>query len=210
MEGPSSDLAVLLTREVRWFKTGQLPAAVVQWFTADGELGEPEHRIDRYDPASAANGVGVKLRNTETLDAKFRLAYKPDLPLAPGLSGDVEDWMKVSQPQPEDRAAREKMMVRIGKDLITRTYHFEPSTNGTITIPSGCDVELASVRLNGTKAWSLCLEAFGPPAGLEHAFRSAVAMFLDETPLPDDLTFGSEESCSYPDWIARDHVITSA
>ena len=206
MEDPSSTLTVLLTREIRWFRSGPLPEPTVDWFTGGGALGEIEQRVDCYDPVPAQNGIGVKLRNTQGLDTKFRLAREPDVSVAPGLRGAVEDWLKVSQPQSDAHREQRGAFVAVDKSLMTRTYHFEPADNGHHLVPTGCDIELAALAIDGLSAWSVCVEAFGAPSQLEHAFRTGISWWLNETPLPESLEFRTEDSSSYPAWLARHRV----
>ena len=46
---------LLVTREIRWFHRGAVPAAVLDWFTTVPGAYEFEMRTDHYDLAAAGN-----------------------------------------------------------------------------------------------------------------------------------------------------------
>ncbi len=191
--GHSVDLAVLVTREVRWFFDGPLPDAVLSWFsTADTTA---ELRTDWYDLRSALNGVGRKRRNGTSFDTKFRLESLEDPDLGTSLNGTAEDWVKISEPiATSSETIDDPLPIR--KKLHTRRFVFQldPRVGG--------DAELADLDFGSSKAWSLCIETFGDPAERGTAFDQTVARFLAETPIPDSLRFETADCASYPEWLS--------
>ncbi len=191
---PPFDAAV--TREVRWIRGGPIPASVVDWFTvASANIGR-EERTDWYDTDFAHDGVGMKRRGTETIDAKIRVMATGAVDLAPGMSGSVEDWLKTSTPVSDSSDDRGHHHLEVAKSIVTRCY---PSPGPQ----AGCEAELVSIVVGEHVAWSLCFETFGRPEDRFEAFDSGVRLFLADTPLPDGLTFTADKSRGYPDWISR-------
>lgn len=187
--GPST---ALMTREVRWFYDGPLPLSVLDWFTTPSH--HAEQRVDYYDLASARNGIGRKHRDSTTFDTKFRVDLFPSTPLAPGVTGQVEDWMKISEPLGESPEHAITEPFPVGKQLITRRIPWVDD--------SGCEAELAGIAAGGIRAWSLCFETFGAPERREEALAVGVQL-LKETPQPNGVVFNQEASLSYPDWLAQ-------
>jgi hypothetical protein len=166
--GPS----VLLTREVRWFIDGRLPGPVLDWFTDGTEFGV-ERRIDHYDLDAARRNIGIKRRSTTSMDSKFRVLLLENVALGRGLSGHVEDWMKISEP--------------LGNGVSTDVTH---------------PVEMVSIDAGPVQAWSLCFESYGPPDQRGRAFRAGIDRLLAETPLPSGRSLGPESCHGYPEWIS--------
>jgi hypothetical protein len=193
---------VMVTREVRWFRHGAVPAHVLAWFSASGAVGAREERLDWYDPDAARAGLGVKDRDELSHDEKRRLTAQPGVELAPGLVGCVEDWVKTSKPIGRSAGRSERCHLPVHKVIITRRYEAEPETGRPWT-EAGCEVELASITVGAREAWTLCFETFGPSHRVAEALRVGVDGLLRETPLPDDITFSGDESCGYPEWLSR-------
>jgi len=193
--GQLSSSTAILTREVRWFHTGRLPPPIQQAFDPPG-VSVVEYRIDLYDLASARNGVGRKHRARSTLDTKFRLDVFTGVALTPGVSGQVEDWMKISEPLVGLPGEGLADPFPVAKRLQTRRFLL-PGTD------SGCEVELVDVETGGTHSWSLCFETFGAPEAREQAFEFATGQFFAEIQLPPEIAFDHNSSLSYPDWINR-------
>lgn len=197
---------ILVTREVRWFHSGPIPASVLEWFTDSGRLGVHERRTDRYDLASARDGIGVKQRSSESVDMKRSVSQEAGIELAPGLVGCVEDWVKVSRLLDDATATTDERCVSITKDITTRRYILDEATIER-GVEIGCEVELADINSGGRRAWTLCFETIGPAHTRQSALLAGIEGLLEETPLPDDLSFTTEESCGYPAWIAEFEVI---
>ncbi|MEN8234392.1 MAG: hypothetical protein ABFR89_05660 [Actinomycetota bacterium] len=191
---------ILLTREVRWFRRGSIPSEVVDWFTASGTIGTHEQRLDRYDSTATHDGVGSKQRYTQSYDEKRRLAFEPDVDLAPGLVGCVEAWLKTSTPINRSAEPPPTYDLPVHKDIITRRYLVESSSTDHAGA-TGCEAELTAVTVGDRQAWTLCFETFGPSHQAADALRAGIEGLLADTPLPDGLAFAGHESCGYPVWL---------
>lgn len=199
--GHSSPISALVTREVRWFRNGPLPAEVLAWFGESATL-RTEWRVDLYDVRAAQDGIGRKQRDTSTIDSKVRVGTAESVSLAPGLIGRVEDWLKISRPLGSVTTGISEPL-EIRKRLHTRTFTLEASA------AAGCEVELAEIRTRLIQAWSLCFETFGRPEHREEALRAGVAQFVMDSPLSGGFEFTDESCLAYPDWITRHTLETS-
>lgn len=193
-----STLDVIVTREVRWFVSGPLPSGVRDWFTeASAGIGR-ERRVDWYDVDFARDGVGVKRRNSEAIEAKFLVSRTGIDDLAPRMAGDVEDWLKVITPRDGEVGTPAVCHFAVEKDIITRRYA-APAPDAA---EAGCEIELAAITAGSETAWTLCFETFGNPELRGGAFEAGLSGFLADTPLPDHLSFTSDASSGYPAWVS--------
>lgn len=147
--------------EVRWFRSGEIPAPVAAWFDALGEPVETEARADRY-LAPASDALGVKLRQG-SIEAKRRdqTLHRLD---AGRCRATVEAWTKWSFPLADaddlPHGLPEAGWVEVGKQR--RQRHAD-----------ACALELSRLTIWDEVWWSVCLEATGPdaPAALMEAAR---------------------------------------
>jgi hypothetical protein len=198
-KGDGTDPTVTVTREVRWFRGGAVPRAILEWFT-DGVRVHRERRRDRYDPMTANLGIGLKYRGEADFDAKYLMSPESVEQLADGVVGRVGDWVKVSRPVSGSKLIREEL-ITVHKSLRTRVYMFE--VDG---VAAGCEVELGDLTTSSGPAWSLCLETIGPAEHRHAALRFGVDRFLAETPLPSRLAFTVADSCAYPQWLTQRRI----
>jgi len=199
MTGPGRE--VLLTREVRWFFDGSLPADVESWFTAGSTRSVRKSRSDVYDLAPARRGIGVKHRDGTRLDAKRKIAELGVVRLRPGVEGRVDDWEKTAQSGLT--VGPERLVV--SKEIITLRFAAEsPPDRG----PAGCEVELASISVGSARSWSLCFETFGDPVLRGEALEAGLEGLLGEGPLPEGLELRSERSCGYPEWLTTQNPVS--
>jgi len=191
----------LLTREVRWFFDGSLPADVKSWFTAGSTRGVRKSRSDVYDLAPARRGIGVKQRDGVRLDAKHKVAELGVVRLRPGVEGRVDDWEKTVQSGLT--VGPERLVV--SKEIITLRFEAEsPPDRGS----AGCEVELASISIGSARSWSLCFETFGDPALRGEALEAGLDGLVGEGPLPEGLELRSERSCGYPEWLTTQDPVS--
>jgi hypothetical protein len=168
---------------------------MLDWFTSTPSHFT-EHRTDRYDMAAARDGVGRKKRDTNSLDSKYQILGAQFVPLAPGLTGDVEDWLKISRPLADSETGSRPDWIDVHKRLYTRRFLLD----GDLEV--GCEVELAEIEVAGQRAWSLCFETFGSPALRERALRAGIDQFMESTPTPDGVEFDHESCHNYPKWLS--------
>lgn len=201
-------MSVLLTREVRWFFDGYIPPRVGDWFTADGNWGDHERRVDYYDLEMARVGVGAKYRNVGSLDTKHLLSYRDDVELGGGVRGRIEDWVKVSAFVPTPSTAPRSRFVAVHKSMVTRRRQIVSSADDVHAMAAGYGIELVSIRSGGVRAWSICLETFGAAEHCAEAFRSGIAELLHDVPDPASLKLTGEQSFGYPAWITLSEAAT--
>lgn len=186
----------IVTKEVRWFFDGPLPLDVKMWFTAFSTRGERESRTDVYDRMEAGRGVGVKRRNGASVDAKHRVAHTDAVELRAGVSGRVEEWEKTSR----SGLVVGRDQVVVSKEITTRL--FDLGSSG-LDVPTGCEAELASLRVGSLRAWSLCFETYGDPDHRDEALLCGIVGLFGEGSLPDVLRLEQGSSFGYPEWISR-------
>lgn len=184
-------------REVRWFRAGPTPEAVLNWFTSATAKVEREQRTDWYDADFTHDGVGVKRRGASTIETKVRVTATSGVDLAPGMTGNVEDWIKTSAPDSDSADDRGHHHLAVSKDIVSR----RSAGPGGAFSGAGCEAELVGLTVGGHIAWSLCFETFGRPEDRFAAFDAGIRRFLADTPLPDGVAFAADESRGYPAWI---------
>ena len=186
----------ILTREVRWFFDGPCPSEILEWFHARfGDMVIEEHRVDEYHVAALNQGIGRKRRSGSDIDVKHLQTREVGVELSDGVSGTVEDWVKVELAG--DDEFENALHVTVDKRIVSVQLDVPDSGGG-----AGCDIELADVLVEGMQAWSLCLETYGDeamrPAALDYGVSS---LGLDTLDYPLELE--ASVSCSYPVWLLR-------
>ncbi len=191
--GAGEDLSAIVTREVRWFFEGGIPRWFTTWF---GSLPGPlyqEFRSDVYDLEAAHQNVGLKRRSpANTLDCKMMLASQEEVELGSGIQGDLEDWIKISQPLGESTHGPGRAEVL--KRTMAKRFFLDTST--------GCEAEVADITVGHIVAWTLCLETFGEAELRDLAMSHGLEAMFDATELPTGLILSSATSHSYPEWLA--------
>lgn len=206
--GRSPSVAVLDTSELRWFADGLPPRAVVDWFTCGGMVGTLEERCDTYQ-LHRLQDIGVKRRSRSSLEVKVRREIGDPLTLAPGLAAPFEEWRKWS-PRIGDpmSPSSDTPWIEVEKAVLTRTFMSDdhevvgPALHVDETL-SGCDVEIAVVTVAGVEAWSFAFEAFGPKMHRSQVVRTAWAMLIDSSGVPEQLGSHFAFAGGYPEWLAR-------
>jgi hypothetical protein len=181
------------TAELRWFFRPPPSGALSAAFDA---AGPPQTRSDRYLVLPETDALGVKVRGgTASLELKLRPHPGNAIDLPSGPSGRLEEWQKWSF----GRSPVSRVAPRLG--LPKHRWIEVVKRRRTLTVPyrgdSGCTVELTTLEAAGTACTTLGFEAFGAPADLVPALRSATGAFFASVELPD-----AELSCGYPGWLA--------
>lgn len=194
--GESPQTRPMITREVRWFFEGPLPADVRTWFKDGARRGVRECRTDVYDRRVAESGVGIKRRDGAEIDAKHMVGDPEIVEFLPGVTGRVEDWEKTGESGLD--VGRDQVVV--SKEILTLTFdHPESSADE----PIGCEAELASIRVGSHRAWSLCFETYGDPGSRAEALQIGIGRLLGKGQLPAALSLSVSHSFGYPQWITR-------
>lgn len=194
------------TLEVRWFKSSPLPDAVQEWF----ENLDPDAAstwTDVYLPSEDA-GYNVKVRE-DMLQIKRRRTEPVSHTFAPPVTGRYEQWKKWSfdlaeqAPDPSTDTDAE-MWIPIEKTRRQRTYDPEWQAKlgrGLPTSPTTTVlIELTTLTTPRETAWTLCLEAEGPPSRLSEPLLAAGDTLFD-TDFPLSLT--ADESFGYVRWLQQ-------
>jgi hypothetical protein len=201
---------VLVSAELRWFWTGNLPPAVDAWFRdARFPPGGGRPRTDQYLVDRGQIELGVKTRGGKTgVEVKGLVGLRRAVSVP--FSGRVQIWSKwASDALTIDhlpRVAIEKTRwVRrydaSGSDIVEIELDDEerPRRSPDTLPPAGCHVELVSLRLDeGRTPWaSVGFEAFGELATVEDTLDRTLRQVAPRTILP------AGRELSYPAWLAE-------
>lgn len=197
------------TLEVRWFVEGTPPTEVTDWIDHLGAQAESA-RTDLYlvsdDPA-----MNVKLREGQ-VETKHRLGDRRHIQFGEQVTGVRERWVKWSFPtkkQHHDLFDDDPtgLWVPVHKERVQRSIKPEEQKDRLDHLieptPATAELELTRVRSNEHRAWTICVEATGPPDALPGTLQQVGNyIFAQGTPpvLSTDHSFG------YARWI---HSLTS-
>lgn len=184
--------ASLDTLEVRWFGTGEASPEVLERFTRNGQLGDPEHRVDRYVLDGRAD-VGIKYRELDVLETKVLDSVEGHLTTSWGPPAPLEVWRKW-----ETAGSPRGALVDIDKHLVTRTFVMAPATGVRVT----CEVEIASLAIRDRAYWTLAFEASGDANWREELIRRSVENVTADETMRSLLQGSLTISASYPEWLA--------
>lgn len=194
--GSRGNLSVVLTREIRWFFDGVIPPWFLEWF---GSLSGPlfqEDRSDVYDLEAAHQNVGLKRRSpANTLDCKMLLSLRRGVDLGLGIQGDVEDWIKISQPLDESTVAPGR--VEVLKRTMSKRFFLDTG--------AGCEAEAAEISIGEIEAWTFCLETFGDADLRAAAMAHGLEAVFGVVGFPPRLFLTAANSHSYPKWLSLNH-----
>ena len=195
------------TTEVRWFATGTLPGSVSKWFRDSGPAPIVETRRDTYW-MQASHDVGLKSRNNGPLEIKLCLSRSGDFDLGEGILGHIEEWRKAPlKTLHEVNGSAHWRWSEVHKRVVTRTYG--PDVNGRLVPivttdlpPTGCDIELATVSVGDTLAWTFAFEAWGPRERRLELLDGSWRAFRQNASLPPIELGRLGISAGYPEWLA--------
>lgn len=194
------------TLEVRWFENGPPPSGLRHWFE-DLEPEPPSTWTDLYLPCEDP-GLNLKVRD-EKCQIKRRLAGPTRHAFGPAAVGRYEEWIKwsfdlangPSAPWDDDPTALwtpiEKMRHQRRLDAEAQSALTEALPT---TPPATVMIELTTLTTLDQTAWTLCLEAEGPPSILVDTLTTA-GTFLFDSELPVSLT--ADRSFGYVRWLQQ-------
>lgn len=192
------------TLEVRWFEHGAVPPPLRDWF-AQFEPEPPSTWTDYYLPSQDA-GLNLKVRD-EKMQIKRRLAGPTPYTFGPRAAGRREQWIKWSFDLADGspRAWTDdptELWIPIEKTRHQHTY--EPEAQSALagalpTTPAATVmIEVTTLKTPDETAWTLCVEAEGPPNGLEKTLTVAGTALLDaDLPVP----LRANRSFGYVRWL---------
>lgn len=197
------------TAEVRWFREGPPPQAVVDWFVGGGLSTEAERvRVDRYLWVPRLDSLGIKFREGR-IEVKRRQGPGRAVQLAPTAAGMLEVWDKWAFGLAEAASAEEDLggqaaWVGVKKARLVRVYAVTPD-DAVVPIPAtasyerGCSVELAQVTAADRFWWSFSFEAVSDGPLLDETLRATAGHVLVEP--CEMLRLDLEASYGYPRWL---------
>ena len=204
-EGLKLDGRPFATSEIRWFARGAPPAAIVAWFSEHERSAFVEVRRDAYR-VGTEHAVGLKRRDNGPLELKLRRGISPRRVLVGGLAGRIEEWRKDGLEEPVDAVSWQWSLV--DKVVLTRTFARDDSglvvEVGHVPLQgAACDVELATVTVGQTVAWTFAVEAWGEPAERHGLIDSSLAaLFEQPPPTLQQFVAALEVDMGYPEWLA--------
>lgn len=183
---------MLQTLEMRWFKPGEIPVAVCQWFDQDCPgrlLGEAETRTDWYlEPIAPCDYLNIKFRQGR-LEIKWRQMQFPQLSLEQQWQGRVEQWVKwlCEEATLQDFVPQGQAWIAVQKARSQRQF--------VISTDACCNLELTQLRVHNQNWWTMGLESTGDQESLH-----SIARQLSEN-CPETLT--DQEAMAYPHWLSQ-------
>lgn len=195
------------TTEVRWFSSGALPTAYGDWFSNPGGSAIVEIRCDNYW-VDGSHSSGLKRRGHGPLEVKIRRESTGFVDLGDGVRGRIEEWRKVRPAEPPSaNLSKPGQWCQVHKVVLTRTYGIDSAGNVRPLDQSdlrteGCDIELASVAVAGTEAWTFALESWGPQEERRGMLPRALEALVQSSPLPPQFHHDLDHDMGYPEWLA--------
>ncbi|WP_263786281.1 hypothetical protein [Salinibacter grassmerensis] len=201
-----------ITLEARWFGPAPLPDALHKWFAALGPV-ETFTQTDLYLPAEDP-ALNLKMRDGQ-LQIKRRLAGPLSTAFSDAASGRCEQWGKWTLDLADSASHLwdddpTDLWVPVKKTR--RQLSFAPGEQSALTerLPTTpaatLEAELTTVEADEETAWTFCLEAEGPVAGLVDTLTAAGAVVLDET-LP--VSLAPDQSFGYVRWLQQRPTVTT-
>ena len=93
------------TMEVRWFGQGAVPSDIETWFSRlEGPTEAEPSRIDYYLAGTEQGSQGIKWRSAK-LEVKWRRRSHGVVRFAESISGNIEQWCKLSAACDDDKGA---------------------------------------------------------------------------------------------------------
>ena len=194
------------TTELRWFAEGSLPTNVHAWFTHGGSVGFVEHRSDRYRMDGRFD-TGVKRRFGEKLELKVRRSLGEQVVLSDGLVGRLEVWRRWSPAECMVVRGHNMPWADVEKMVVKRRFSVDGdelplAPEDRAQTGAGCDVEIATVKVDGIEAWTFAFALFGPVEGRHDSLMTAMQAMVADGSHPDRFGPFFGLSMGYPEWLA--------
>lgn len=201
------EVSVDLTSELRWFFDDLIPDELVSWFTQDAATGLTEVRCDAY-LLNHAIDIGVKRRFKEVLELKVRQGPPEPFAIAPGLDGALETWQRWSPADGHVHLTEDTAWIDVHKTITKRRFTADgaeqPLSEASRAMTGqACDVEIATLSIEGRTGWTFAFAAFGPVEHHRSLLEVAWAALLDGRGVPEPLRLHPTNSFGYPEWITK-------
>lgn len=194
------------TAEIRWFRPGEVPASVADWFDRlTGNDQARRARVDLYVRASCCPDLGIKLRDGR-LEMKQRIATGAIAGIGRS-AGVIERWRKVAFDAAPGLAATEHPLGGLRFRHVAKDRWIgwlEPGERAPRTIPvdasheTACQVELATVRLDGTPWWTVGFEWACGDSDRSEALARLAGTVMDAAAAP---RLEGRFCAGYPAWL---------
>ena len=204
----------LATVEIRWFANGKIPEVLKDWFIASPATIGPEQRTDSYLVFPESTQTGTKIREGR-LEIKSRVARLGALKARGRVWGYLENWEKWSsvifnlQSSESSGISGNQNWVEVEKKRWLKLFGWENNklkSRGSFGISSsGCQFEMAEIKLSNQEYHSFNLEAWGdqPQALINACFKEVTAKLISNEKLWKAFvqTASSLNAKSYPQWL---------
>jgi hypothetical protein len=204
------------TSEVRWFISGAMPLAVIDWFVQalHGDWAESVlTREDLYLLVPGRDDVGLKFRK-DKIQLKLRCDRRPFLVLEGRVAGVETDWERHSWIYDEKEnglvqafsgQAGEGHRVVVSKKRRKKTYDLAPHGGSNPLAPGEkvrgpVSIEVTEIAFAGFSGWSLGLEVVGSETAARGRLLPVAAELLRDFPA---LPLKRCDSLDYPALIWR-------
>lgn len=181
---------MLQTLEMRWFKAGEIPPSLHQWFqqTCAGTwLGEAQTRTDWYlRPIAPCDYFNLKFREGR-LEIKWRQEELAKFYLHQNCEAVVEKWVKwlCEEESLKGFSPEEQVWIPVEKTRQQRQF--------ILSLDTFCNLELTALRVQNQHWWSIGLESTGNLESLH-----AIALQVSQN-CPETLT--DADAAAYPHWL---------
>jgi hypothetical protein len=201
------EVSVDLTSELRWFFDERPPDELVSWFTDGAATGLTEVRWDSYYRDDAVD-VGVKRRYKEVLELKVRRGPPETFSIAPALEGWLETWQRWSPADGRVHLSEDAKWIDVHKTITKRRFtgdggELPLSEDNRAMTGHGCDVEIATISIEGRTGWTFAFAAFGPVDRHRSLLELAWAAILSGGGVPASLRLHTGNSFGYPAWLTK-------
>ena len=196
------------TMEARWFRAGDPPDDMRDWFAQADVEPAAEARDDHYLALPGVGFLTVKLRD-DKVEAKRCEADHGVQVWHPALVGRCVQWAKWSFTLDEARstgvAAPDDSWLTVRKQRVVRMIRVD-ADGLTAEVPldarvaDGCVAELTRLELDGEGWWSVCFEAFGAVERLRSNLDAAIRHTIATSGAPPPLR--ERDSFDYAPWLA--------
>ncbi|MFP4135356.1 MAG: hypothetical protein ACLFQP_06910 [Halothece sp.] len=179
---------MLQTLEMRWFKPGEIPQSLRQWFEshcAGTWLKQAPTRTDWYlRPIAPCDYFNLKFRE-QRLEMKWRQEKLATFNLHQQWQGSVERWVKWVCEDIKEFSPEDQVWVAVEKTRQQRQF--------ILSLDTFCNLELTALRVQDQQWWSIGLETTGNLESLH-----AIALQVSQN-CPETLT--DAEAAAYPHWL---------
>ena len=205
-----------LTAEIRWFRRGEVPPEIGEWFNKSKYKQRSGTRTDTYLVYPTAETVGVKFRENR-FEIKTFVRTLDQLNIGDHIRGTMEMWEKWSMAGDsvaglfKDINEDSATWIDVRKTRTMRVFStdeeeiVETDATGQSGFPGdGCYAEITEIEVVGEPFWTIGLEAFSREKELEDSLLRTASYFFESA--GDNLILPEADSYSYPVFLRKFHT----